>query len=234
MSLRNKLMETLMLLALGWCGAAAQTGENSEGRSRSVSHDYDPPRPGSYSLPVIKVAGDGKVLDAAGKSFQLREVLHGRVTVMSFIYTRCAAVGGCPRAAGVLSELHRISASDGELASSLQLVSLSFDPVGDTPSRMAGYSRLAEGRASASEWRFFTTPSKDALEPILEAYGQVVERRANPADPAGPLNHVLRVFLVDGQGRVRNIYSSGTLDARLVLADVRTLLLERAQRSGRE
>jgi hypothetical protein len=42
------------------------------------------------------------------------------------------------------------------------------------------------------------------------------------------LNHTLRVFLIDRAGNIRNIYSSGTLDARLVLADVKTLLLESA------
>jgi cytochrome oxidase Cu insertion factor (SCO1/SenC/PrrC family) len=39
-------------------------------------------------------------------------------------------------------------------------------------------------------------------------------------------NHTLRVFLIDRDGNIRNIYSSGTLDPRLVLADVRTLMLE--------
>jgi protein SCO1 len=40
------------------------------------------------------------------------------------------------------------------------------------------------------------------------------------------LYHILRVFLIDREGRIRNIYSSATLDPRLVLADVKTLLLE--------
>jgi hypothetical protein len=35
-----------------------------------------------------------------------------------------------------------------------------------------------------------------------------------------------RVFLIDRSGRVRNIHSSGTLDVRLVLTDVQTLLME--------
>jgi cytochrome oxidase Cu insertion factor (SCO1/SenC/PrrC family) len=53
-----------------------------------------------------------------------------------------------------------------------------------------------------------------------------VQRKQNPNDPTGPLQHNLRVFLIDRTGHVRNIYSSGTLDVRLVLADVRTLLME--------
>ncbi len=56
-----------------------------------------------------------------------------------------------------------------------------------------------------------------------------MDQKQNPLDPTGPLNHTLRVFLIDRAGRIRNIYSSGTLDARLVLADVRTLMMESAQ-----
>jgi protein SCO1/2 len=36
----------------------------------------------------------------------------------------------------------------------------------------------------------------------------------------------MRGYIVDAQGNIRNIYSSGTLDPRLVLADIRTLMME--------
>ena len=58
-----------------------------------------------------------------------------------------------------------------------------------------------------------------------------MDKKRNPLDPTGPLNHTLRVFLIDRAGNIRNIYSSGTLDPRLVLADVRTLMMESAQTS---
>jgi cytochrome oxidase Cu insertion factor (SCO1/SenC/PrrC family) len=58
-----------------------------------------------------------------------------------------------------------------------------------------------------------------------------VDKRANASDPQGPLYHILRVFLIDRSGQIRNIYSSGTLDPRLVVADVKTLLLEEARLS---
>jgi hypothetical protein len=35
---------------------------------------------------------------------------------------------------------------------------------------------------------------------------------------------VVKVFLVDDQLRVRNIYSTGLMDVRLVLNDLRTVL----------
>jgi len=199
--------------------------------SRSSDHDYDAPVPGSYALPVVKPAADGEVMDSKGRTLRLRDLTRGRVTVMSFIYTRCAAAKACPMATGVLMQLHQLSAEDAALARHMRLVSMSFDPDNDTPERMASYSTLADGHRSASEWRFITTASQDKLKPILEAYGQAVDRKQNLKDPTGPLNHTLRVFLIDREGQIRNIYSSGTLDVRLVLADVKTLMLEEQRQS---
>ena len=196
---------------------------------RYDGHEYEAPEPGSYTLPIVKVAANGEVLNSKGETLRLREFTQGRVTVMSFIYTRCAAAKACPMATGVLMQLRRLSAKDPALAKNLRLVSMSFDPGGDTPQRMAGYANLMRGENPGSEWHFLTTQSQTQLRPILEAYGQAVDRKANPADPTGPLNHTLRVFLIDRAGNIRNIYSSGTLDVRLVLADVKTLLLESAQ-----
>src|SRR4029077_13254631 len=102
------------------------------------------------------------------------------------------------------------------------------DPVMDTPERMAEYSTLARSARPAAEWKFLTTHSQAQLQPILDSYGQAVNKRSNSKDPQGPLYHILRVFLIDARGNVRNIYSSGTLDPRLVLADVKTLLSERS------
>jgi protein SCO1/2 len=192
----------------------------------TADHDYDPPTPGTYTLPVIKAAADGEVIDSTGRPLRLRDLTHGRITVMSFIYTRCAAAKACPFATGVLLELHRLSAGDAALAKEMRLVSMSFDPMNDTPARMAAYSSLASVRTNAAPWQFITTRWEAQLQPILEAYGQAVSRKLIPSDPTGPLNHTLRVFLIDRAGRIRNIYSSGTLDARLVLADVRTLTME--------
>jgi cytochrome oxidase Cu insertion factor (SCO1/SenC/PrrC family) len=194
--------------------------------SRTADCDYDPPTPGSYALPIIKPAADGALLESDGKPLRLRELTRGGITVMSFIYTRCAAAKACPYATGVLLQLHRLSGEDATLAREMRLVSMSFDPANDTPERMAAYSHIASERPTAAAWHFVTTRSQAELQPILGAYGQAVDKKKNPRDPAGPLNHTLRVFLIDRNGNVRNIYSSGTLDVRLVLADVRTLLLE--------
>jgi len=74
---------------------------------------------------------------------------------------------------------------------------MSFDPANDTPARMTAYSAFAAQHPTAAPWHFVTTRSPAELQPILAAYGQAVDKKQNAADPTGPLNHTLRVFLVD-------------------------------------
>ena len=218
------------LIALAFWQYAIGSATAGEIPGRDQNHDYDAPPPGSYNLPIVKIASDGELLDSNGKSLRLRDLTHGRVTVLSFIYTRCAAPNACPYAMSVMSQLHRVSLEDKTLATNLRLVSMSFDPEYDTPQHLADYAESMRDEKAGCEWRFATAKSRAELEPILKGYGQTVDKRQNASDPQGPLYHILRVFLIDREGRIRNIYSSGTLDLRLVLADVKTLLLEEAGR----
>ena len=205
----------------------AVTVSKAQLEARSARFDFEPPQPGSYRLPVVKPAADGAIVDAAGVPRRLRDVLAGRITLLSFVYTRCNDANGCPLATAVLYQLHGATAGDPELARHLRLVTLSFDPGHDTPETMARYSRIAATQETRSPWEFLTTVSDRQLAPILAAYGQLVQRPPGPA--AAAPTHLLRVYLIDRQQRIRNIYGLDFLDPRLLLADVRTLLLEDRQ-----
>ncbi len=227
--MKPRLIRNLLTLtaALGLC----LTAHASPDQADTPTPDYPAPLPGSYDLPVIKHAADGPVLDIHARSRTLWEFLHGRITVLSFIYTRCGSPRACPHATGVLRDLHQASTTDPELVRRLGLVSLSFDPMFDTPEHLSRYAAWAASRPAGCPWNFLTSTSREELQPILDAYDQTVDRRDNPADPRGPWNHTLRVFLIDPDGRIRNIYSSDTLDPRLVLADIRTLIAETSTRA---
>jgi len=127
------------------------TAENNP--SRDSDYDYDPPAAGSYRLPVIKPAADGALLDSNNKSVSLHDLTRGRITVLSFIYTRCAAPKACPYATGVLNQIHDLSVDDETLAKSMRLVSLSFDFEYDTPQRLADHSENVRDQKSGCDRR---------------------------------------------------------------------------------
>ncbi len=99
----------------------------------------------------------------------------------------------------------------------------SFDPERDTPERMAELARLMEPKG---DWRFLTAADVDAIDPVLADYDQDILRVATDEGESPLFAHLLRVFLVDAEGQVRNVYSASFLDWRVVLNDVRTLLGE--------
>lgn len=221
-------------------GAPPPSQPAAAGEARVIEDPYDgtrfeAPRPGSYRLPVIKPAVDGDVLDMQGRRLRLFDVLGDRITLVSFVYTRCEDAKGCPLAVSVFYELEDMMAADPELGANLRLVSLSFDPGHDTPAVMAEYSghHSLSANGKAPLWAFLTTASEAELQPILEGYGQyVVPERDPDGQLTGAFSHVLKVFLVDRERRVRNIYSASFLYPKLVISDVKTLLLEEAGRTN--
>jgi len=192
---------------------------------RTEEYDYEVPTPGSYRLPVLQPASDGTVLGTDGAPVKLNDIMRGRVVVLSLVYTRCTDPKACMRATGALSELQRATRRHPELADKLLFLTLSFDPAHDSPEVMARYGRVSLGRGEGADWLFLTTRSEADLKPLLEAYGQRVDRRKT-FSAAGPLYHPLRVYLIDAQQQIRNIYSYGLLDPRLLLTDAQTLLIE--------
>lgn len=208
--------------AVGLSAAAAH--QAGEVHGPADAYVYPLAAPGEYALPVIRPAADARLQDETGAAASLSALFAGRVTVLAFMYTRCGDV--CPLAAGRMADLQALAAGDASVAGVLRLASLSFDPAHDRPAVMADYARnLRVDDPAAPPWLFLTAPDEAAIGPVLAAYGQPVARKRDPDDPTGPLSHLLRVFLVDGEGRIRNIYSADFLDPRLVLNDVRTLLL---------
>ncbi|MDD3447933.1 MAG: cytochrome c peroxidase [Gammaproteobacteria bacterium] len=187
--------------------------------------DYEPPPPGSYRLPPLGSAADGEVLASDGSRLRLHDLFDGRYVLLSFIYSHCSDTNGCPLATAVLHRMQKLMAEDPQLAENLRLVSLSFDPEFDTPEAMELYG--AAFRDGPGDWRFLTTASQRQLDPLLTAYGQPVIRDLDAEGrPLSSFSHILRVFLVDRERRIRNIYSVAFLYPKLIVNDVKTLLLE--------
>ena len=89
-----------------------------------------------------------------------------------------------------------------------------------------------DARWDARRWVFLTTASRSELQPILDGYGQyVVPEIDESGEPTGDLAHLLKIFLIDRQRRVRNIYSSSYVHPAVAVNDLKTLLMEDAGRN---
>jgi cytochrome oxidase Cu insertion factor (SCO1/SenC/PrrC family) len=187
--------------------------------------EFTPPAPGSYELPPLGMATDGALLDSSGATVRLHDLLGGKVTVLSFIFTRCSDVNGCPLATFVLRGVQDRVMAEPALRDEVRLLSLSFDPTYDSPQVLADYA--AHFRKPGFDWRFLTCVNESDLAPVLAAFDQSVQPEIDESGRrVGNFSHILRVFLIDRQRRIRNIYSTSFLHADTVANDIRTLLME--------
>lgn len=189
---------------------------------------FIPPPPGSYRLEHIQHVPDGPVLDSDGSGHRLREYTTGKITLFSFIYTYCTDAKGCPLAYATLHAVRDMVASDSALRGQVRLVSMSFDPVFDTPLMMRSYGAEDARRDGPAPWAFLTTASTAQLAPLLDGFGQdmTVIAPAKPGERPPVLAHLLKVYLIDRDGDVREIYATDYLHPQILRNDIVTLLQE--------
>jgi cytochrome oxidase Cu insertion factor (SCO1/SenC/PrrC family) len=221
-----RLVAAAVVAALAAGPAAAH--ESRAAGEAGYAPRFEPPAAGSYELPVIRRVQERELLGAEGRPEPLLALQPGRVAFVGFVYLSCP--DACPASTSTLQRLARSVEADPELRGRVRLVTVSFDPRRDDPGRMA---RLGESLAAPASWRFLTAADPAALRPVLDDFGQdVVPVVGEGGEDTGLLRHVLKIFLVDSRGGVRNVYSSGFLDARLLVNDALTVLRAEALASA--
>jgi len=161
-------------------------------------------------------------------TYQLHRIMPA-VTLLGFIYTTCVDPDGCPLAYRVFDSLKTSIHATPDLGGKVRFVTLSFDPARDTPTVMARYAGSRLEQEQGLEWYFLTTRSVHDLLPLVEGFGQDVRYSVDKSSgkPRRELSHVLKVFLIDRLGDIREIYSSAFLHPQTVMNDIKTLLMER-------
>src|SRR6266849_1472531 len=225
-NVRSRLLLCAVLLTLPPLPAsvAQDTDPASAAIQRALQPQFTPPPPGTYTLPTIETVSDHVLLDSTGQQVSLFALTADKIAVISFMYTRCADVGGCPLAAAVLQHLDRLLSERPELAGRVVLLSVSFDPERDSPARL---TEVRETLNPHTEWHFLTSKTFADLQPVLADFHQSVAKLwQEDGSWSGMFRHVLKVYLLDAEHNVRNIYSTGLFSAQLVLNDIETVLLE--------
>jgi len=228
-SVRLALAAALLLADAGPVRADGSAHDPDHGPSHAAARasapasapaaKFEAPAPGSYDLPVIDRVEDHRLLGPTGLAEPLLGLRPGELALVSFVYLQCNEA--CPLSTALLHQLDRALVAERDLAGRVELVSVSFDPARDTPAAMA---ELRDRMAPKGRWKFLTARDAASLRPVLADFGQDAVWIPGGENAPDALRHVLKVFLVDAEGGVRQVYSTGFLDVRLVLADLRTLL----------
>jgi protein SCO1/2 len=170
---------------------------------------------GNKSLRPGDPVPDGEFIDQDGQKRSFSS-FRGSPVVVTFTYTRCPVADFCPLIDQRFVQIQETARTDLALKT-LRLVSISFDPMTDTPSVLKKHAQ--ELHADAARWTFLTG-RQDEIEFFGARFGVLISRaKDNPLD----VTHTLRTAIVDARGRVVKVYVGNEWTPPQLLSDVKTL-----------
>lgn len=186
---------------------------------------FEVPVAGTYKLNPLGIAGNGNVLTISNSEMDLYDLYDNKIVLLGFVYLSCDDVNGCPLTTFVMGQIKSEIDQISDFNDNIHMLSLSFDPQRDTPSALKKTS-MHTG-SDEKTWSLITTKNQHSLDPILNKYSQPIQKIYDKnGKSTGKINHILRVFLIDKNKRIRNIYTNSFLHKDIVLSDIKTLLLE--------
>lgn len=170
---------------------------------------------------------DFSLVNQDGKTFRMKS-LQGKVTLVTFIYTRCPFPDYCPLVSNNFAQIYAASRANPSLQSKLRLVSISFDPAHDTPKVLREYGETFEkttGGKPFDRWQFATAEPAE-LEKITNFFGVLY-------DPSGKeIVHSLSTSVISPQGRIYKWYSGSDWKPGDLLDDASKALASGSPASG--
>jgi protein SCO1 len=115
----------------------------------------------------------------------------GKVVALNFVYTRCPLPDYCFRLSNNLAQLQKRFID--RLGPDLILVTITFDPVRDTPAVMSNYAHI--WNADVKSWHFLTGPLAD-VQRVCGMFGVAAWQ------DEGVLTHSLHTVVIDRNGRL--------------------------------
>jgi protein SCO1/2 len=154
--------------------------------------------------------------DQFNKPFSINNT-QNKTVLFNFIYTQCST--SCSLQTNSLAEILNTLPSD--LRSRVAFVSVSLDPLHDTPDQLRKY--MHRHHAKANNWSFITGSLNDiaTLSERLKLYGQLKSKSENAKRPD---DHTTYLWLVDKEGRLMMRYKGNPIDKARLAQEITQLI----------
>jgi len=140
--------------------------------------------------------------------------LRGSTVVLTFIYTRCPMPDFCPLMDRHFKDIQEHIKADPALKN-VRLVSISFDPITDTPQVLKAHGRQVG--ADPGIWTFFTGDA-DEIDRFARRFGVSITREDTVTRE---ITHNLRTAIVDPKGMLVKNYTGNEWTPEQVLAELK-------------
>lgn len=141
-------------------------------------------------LAIGQTVPDFRLTNQKRRPIALSE-LRGKVVAINFIYASCPLPNFCLRIANNFGVLQKRFTA--QLGRDLVLLTVTFDPVHDTPDVLAQYA--GRWNADPATWHFLTGPVRD-VQRVCHLFG------VDFFPDEGLMNHSLHTAIIDRQGRM--------------------------------
>jgi protein SCO1/2 len=158
---------------------------------------------------------DGSFVDQGGKKRRFGD-FKGSPVLMTFIYTRCPDATFCPLMDRHFATLQKTLKQDPALKA-VRLVTVSFDPVTDTPAVLTKHAQSLD--ADLSRWTFLTG-DRDEVDRFASRFGVSISRSLTDQRE---ITHNLRTAIVGADGKLVKAYTGNDWSPELLIADLRKL-----------
>jgi protein SCO1/2 len=151
--------------------SAAMLGALRPATAHDPHHQHNQAAPAHVKPDAARVTlHDVELVDVEGEAVRFKSsAVDNRIVVVSFIYTSCTTI--CPVTSAVVADVQdRLASKLGErFGRDVKLISLTVDPVTDTPERLKDYA-ASFGRPAGWLWLTGEKPKVDRVLTGLGAY----------------------------------------------------------------
>lgn len=166
-----------------------------------VGHET-PPRPAHQNISTGRrlregdhlpdfscITEDGQPITAA--------LLKGKVTLLTFIFTRCPVPAYCPAMALRFAQLQKAIGASAQFSGHVRLLSITLDPEYDRPEILKKYGQAVG--ADPAVWQF-ATGTEEQIAELTKSFAVFTERNGVTLD------HTLCTALIDPDGRILQLW----------------------------
>ncbi len=175
-----------------------------------------PAPPASSGFELLKPGEDvpnAAFVDQEGRK-RAFAAFKGSPLLVTFIYTKCPMPTFCPLMDQHFASIQKKLKDDPGLRGHVRLVTVSFDPLTDTPPVLKEHARKLG--ADTKTWTFLTG-ERDEIDRFAMRFGVSVARATD--DPLN-ITHNLRTAIVDARGKLVKIYIGNEWTPEQALADL--------------
>jgi protein SCO1 len=186
----------LIAVLIAGCGGSS----DSSSTTSSSSANFE-----GISAKPQKPAPATVLQDSLGHRIDLSQY-RGKAVLVTFIYTHCPDV--CPL---IVGNLHTAQAELGPKASDLQIVAVSVDPTGDTPSTVNAFLKQHQ-MTGRMEYLIGSRPQLEKTWTDWDILAKSSPKKGNP----DLVEHSALIYGIDASGKITTLYPANFKPQQIV------------------